>query len=229
MTEAEWLDCTDPDKMLWFPLLRNKISDRKLRLFACACCRRIGNLLTDDRSQAAIEVAELYADGLATLEDLCAARENAKHAVTSPVIIGGTPLGTTVHFSPGSVALSVAATEHFSPRGTAIFAAMFVEEVAGNTASYYRERQEQAGIFRDLIGNPFRHVTLDPAIFQWKDRTIPKLAEGIYDERTFDRLPILADALEDAGCTDADILAHCRGPGPHVRGCWVVDLLLGKN
>jgi hypothetical protein len=89
-------------------------------------------------------------------------------------------------------------------------------------------RSRQAELLRDLFGNPFRPLNLDPSWLSWRDGTIPKLAEAIYDERAFDRLPILADALEDAGCTNEDILTHCRQPGEHVRGCWVVDLLLGK-
>jgi len=88
---------------------------------------------------------------------------------------------------------------------------------------------EQAVLLRDIIGNPFRSFAVDSSWLSWRDSTIPKLAQAIYDERAFDLLPILADALEDAGCDNADILNHCRQPGEHVRGCWVVDLLLGKE
>ncbi len=84
----------------------------------------------------------------------------------------------------------------------------------------------QAHIFRDIFGNPFRPVAFDPT---WRSSTAVDLARAIYDDRAFDRLPILADALQDAGCEDAAILGHCRGDGPHVRGCWVVDLVLGKE
>ena len=91
------------------------------------------------------------------------------------------------------------------------------------------ERDRQVSLVRDLFGNALRPITHDPAWSVWNDRTVVRLAESIYTERAFDRLPILADALEDAGCTDAAVLEHCRGPGPHVRGCWVVDLLLGKE
>ena len=87
------------------------------------------------------------------------------------------------------------------------------------------EVKEQTAVIRDIFGNPFRPVTLEPA---WRTATVTSLAQTIYDERAFDRLPILADALEDAGCTNADILGHSRGGGEHVRGCWVVDLVLGK-
>src|SRR5207249_5635173 len=89
----------------------------------------------------------------------------------------------------------------------------------------------QAGCLRDILGPlPFRPLPrLAASALAWNDACTVKVARAIYEERAFDRLPILADALEDAGCDNADILAHCRGPGPHVRGCWVVDLLLGKR
>ncbi|MBY0459710.1 MAG: hypothetical protein K2V38_20515 [Gemmataceae bacterium] len=80
---------------------------------------------------------------------------------------------------------------------------------------------------RDIFGNPFRPVALDPA---WLTSDVLALARGIYDERAFDRMPILADALQDAGCNHDDILAHCRDANQvHVRGCWVIDLVLGKS
>jgi hypothetical protein len=91
-----------------------------------------------------------------------------------------------------------------------------------------RERLSQAALLCDVFGNPFRPVDSDCDWLTWNDGTIPKLAGAIYDDRRFDELPILADALEEAGCDSADILGHLRGPGPHVRGCWAVDLLLGK-
>jgi hypothetical protein len=81
-------------------------------------------------------------------------------------------------------------------------------------------------LLRDIFGNPFRPVSVEPS---WLTSTVVALAEGIYQERAFDRLPILADALMDAGCDNADVLGHCRGDGPHVRGCWVVDMLTGRT
>ncbi|MCE9565688.1 MAG: hypothetical protein K8U57_27000 [Planctomycetes bacterium] len=81
-------------------------------------------------------------------------------------------------------------------------------------------------LLRDIYGNPFHPVVIEPS---WLTSTVIVLAEGIYADRAFDRMPILADALQDAGCNSNDILAHCREPnGVHVRGCWVVDLVLGK-
>jgi hypothetical protein len=90
-------------------------------------------------------------------------------------------------------------------------------------------KSQRTALLRDIFGNPFRPVALDPAWLAWNDGAVQKMAQVIYDARRFSALPILADALEDAGSDNADILAHCRGGGEHVRGCWVVDLLLGKT
>lgn len=88
----------------------------------------------------------------------------------------------------------------------------------------YRERQA-----RCFCGNHFGPAPVEPAWLAWNDGIVVKMAQGIYDDRAFDRQPVLTDALEEAGCDDADILAHCRQPGEHVRGCWVLDLFLGKG
>ena len=87
-------------------------------------------------------------------------------------------------------------------------------------------KEYQVQVIQEVLGNPFRRVAIDPA---WRTSTVVALARGIYDEKAFDRMPILADALQDAGCDSDDVLSHCRGGGPHVRGCWVVDLVLGKE
>lgn len=92
--------------------------------------------------------------------------------------------------------------------------------------AWYSEAIAQCNLVRDLFGNPFRPVSLDAT---WQSPTVISLATAVYDERAFDRMPILADALEDAGCTNTDILNHCRRPAVHARGCWVVDALLGKD
>jgi hypothetical protein len=101
----------------------------------------------------------------------------------------------------------------------------------------YARRHRGCDLLREVFGNPFRPPpTIDPAWLTWNDGTVVRLAQSAYEERhlpagTLDngRLAVLADALEEAGCTDADILGHLRGPGPHVRGCWPVDLCLGKS
>ena len=94
---------------------------------------------------------------------------------------------------------------------------------------FIRRRTGQAHSLRCLFGNPFRPVALHPLWVARSDSRASKLAADIYSDRAFGLMPMLADVLEDAGCTDADILAHCRGPGPHVLGCWVVDLLTGRE
>jgi hypothetical protein len=88
------------------------------------------------------------------------------------------------------------------------------------------EQKVQAALLRDIFGNPFRPVTFSP---QWLTPTVVAIAREMYDSRDFSAMPILADALQDAGCDSDDILNHCRGEGPHVRACWVVDLVLGKG
>jgi hypothetical protein len=96
-------------------------------------------------------------------------------------------------------------------------------------AAHAAEQAAQCLLLRDIMGNPFCPVTLDPSWLRWNDGCVPKIAQAIYDERRFSDLPILADALEDAGCDNEDLLEHCRRPGEHVRGCWMVDAILGKG
>jgi hypothetical protein len=93
-------------------------------------------------------------------------------------------------------------------------------------ALIHSERRSQADLVRDIFGNPFRKVKFSPS---WRTDTAMSLARAMYESRDFSAMPILADALQDAGCDNDDILVHCRGPGPHVRGCWVVDLVLEKE
>jgi len=99
-------------------------------------------------------------------------------------------------------------------------------DIVANALVRLKTEWESCHQIRDIFGNPFRPVAFDPA---WQSETVVALATGIYAERAFERMPILADALEEAGCDNTDILNHCRGDGPHVRGCWVVDLVLGKS
>jgi hypothetical protein len=97
------------------------------------------------------------------------------------------------------------------------------------TMRHQGERTAQAGLIHEIAGNPFRQVSINPDRLYRDDGLTTKLAQALYDDKAFDQLPVLADALEEAGCRDLAILSHLRGPGPHVRGCWVVDLILGKQ
>jgi hypothetical protein len=101
-----------------------------------------------------------------------------------------------------------------------------VERARMRLAILAEEELAQSQLIRCIFGNPFRPVAFAP---EWRTPTAVALADAIYADRAFDRLPVLADALEEAGCDNLEVLAHCRGPGPHARGCWVVDLILGKS
>ncbi len=229
MTEAEWLACEDPRRMLEF--LRGKASDRKLRLLAVACCRSIWQLLTDERSRKAVELAERSADHHVdpkTLDSVSAEAEEAfEDAITNDEADAADRTG------PGpdqlAAACSAASYASNSPVVRDSDCREVMEAAAEAAFDCAAERAAQARIMRDIFGNPFRPNTPDPCWFAWNGGTVADLARAIYADRAFDRLPILADAVEDAGCTDRTILDHCRSGGPHVRGCWVIDLLLGKE
>jgi hypothetical protein len=216
VNEAEWNACTDPDALLGF--LRERISRRKVRLFAVACCRRIWHLLEDDRSRHAVLTSERYADGLVRRKELAESRKGALAIVADSV-------GTPAAFAATSAARPVVA-----PAWVALLARHAVAGGEGVPRGPDKERTAQAVILRDVIGNPFRPAPAVPATLLTRNGgCLVSLAQSLYEERRFEDLPVLADALEEAGCTDPDILSHLRGPGPHVRGCWVLDILLGKS
>jgi hypothetical protein len=246
LTEAQWRSSGDPRRLLDF--LRGKISNRQLNLFGVACCRRAWNLLAPP-SQAAIEATERFVDGQLSEDDLHAvgqaainiqvglmAREmeltdaessgspdeqepaviNRLSAAAAAVTYGmcSSPLiGTYTADAPMDCRGMMALVTH---------AALAVTGNATDPAEYSR----QCDFLRDIVGNPFHPVTLDPS---WQTSTVLPLAQAIYAEKTFDQMPSLADALEKAGYSNADLLGHCRGPGPHVRGCRVLDLLLAGH
>jgi hypothetical protein len=221
MTEADWLACSDPQKMLEF--LRGRASDRKLRLFACVLARGVWHLLRSERCRKAVLVAEAFADGMASRKMLMAGG-NAAQQFAGPYI-------AYERMEQFAAALATARATAYAQSGSY---AAYQAARTGRTAGVSPEGQ--CAYLRDLFANPFRSIALDPAWPTWHGGSIPQLAQAIYEDRDLpsghldhNRLAVLADALEDAGCTDQDILSHCRGPGPHVRGCWVIDLLLGKE
>ena len=278
MTEKEWLVSNDPARMLqWVTRGRGGytpgkgISDRKLRLFACACVRQVWSIVTE-RSRNAVEVAERYADGMATLQELMTAHDRA----SKPALDGSFEAELAWKASQqhaGALSANNALPRWFS--------------VSTKLASL------QATLLRTIVGNPWRPVTLPEGRKEcswcggagtrrvvrttmtclpcdgrgwfattcpwltWKDGTIPKMTQVIYDERMWDQMPMLADALEESGCRDEVILRWCRGQewcwlctadelrssacpechcsgwiprhGPSVRGDWVLDLLTGRE
>jgi len=213
MTESEWAVCQEPPKMLEALRASGKASFRKVRLFSVACCRRVWPWLTDTRSRQAVEVAERFAelDGLnpdpvKRMRLMPEVRKAWEAAGANWQLVVGEPFRWATEFSEWAI-----------PKAT----------------QPAQERQAQAALLRDIFGPlPFRDVVLDPV---WLTATVHSLAIASYQERqlpsgTLDqlRLGVLADALEDAGAA-GEIVAHLRGPGPHVRGCFAVDLILGKE
>jgi hypothetical protein len=224
MNEHQWLKCVAPQQMLLFAGAKRGVNGRKLRLFECACCRRIWHLLADERSRHAVETAERYSDGQANEQDLGDAVTAARN------IVSQTDSYSNYHAKSAAAAAATPDLRDLMLAG-GIAAAKAIAfhrslhtQYDGHVAQ--AEWDAQARLVRDIFGNPFRPVTINPA---WRTSNVSALAQAIYADRAFDRLPILADALEDTGCDNADILNHCRQPGEHVRGCWVVDLVLGKE
>jgi hypothetical protein len=237
MNEREWLKCTETYKMLEF-LSRNG-SGRKLRLFACGVCRqRAWHLLVDKRSRKAIEVAERYAEGMANQTLLRAAWLRARAAAQAVGRGSGVRGSIKVAQRAAAAAAVVAHRSHQRTRHAAgwVFSTVWYGEGLNDESRRTAERSAHLVLLRCVFGNPFRPVTLDRAWLRWNGGTIPKLAQAIYDERSLPegalnptRLAILADALEEAGCTHTEMLSHCRDSGAHVRGCWVVDAILRKH
>ncbi len=233
MTEAKWLTCTDPDRMLDF--LLDRTSERKYRLFACACVRRHADLLQDyEWCEKALQAAEALCDGrlsqaqfkrAASKFDAAAEEED----LDEPADTVSTALWHVMNACQPIEGSAWAKSK--SAAGCMANAGADRKRDAGSRkwrADLRAEREIQAQLIRCLV-NPFHPVTLTPSA------AVAELAQAAYLERLPSgeldpaRLAVLADALEEAGCTQAAILNHLRGPGPHARGCWAVDLLLGKE
>jgi hypothetical protein len=230
--EAAWRNQTRLFEMM--PLLEGVISDRKRRLFAVACCRRFASLCPDARIAFALDVAERYADGQATDEERLLAEQGV---ILAHIDLRESRLATEplVCWSRQAELLTQAAS-------------LVVAEgiyYAGDAADYGRlaliasgrgwraeEEEEiaQCGLLREVVGpTPAGRPAFNPAWRVADDHAAEQVARWIYEARAFEDLPILADALEEAGCCDAAILDHCRQGGDHVRGCWVVDAVLDRE
>jgi hypothetical protein len=249
MTEAEWLTCSDPDRMLEH--LGGNASERKLRLLCSACCRRHWHLLEAARLREAVDALERFVDGemdegsfraaasdthpyLVYRDEFCSGQPRQEilwsaYAITQAVYGCLVRLGEWVHPRPPMEDTSKT-LEFFA----------YAAGAAGKTSPPLfpsgEERAAQADLIRELFGDTRRPASLPSAYLSWSDSISVKLAVAIYEDRalpegTLDssRLPILADALEEAGCEDEQLLTHLRSPGPHVRGCWALDLILGKE
>jgi hypothetical protein len=254
MTEAEWLARDNPAAMLEFLQAKpgpwwlvpcvcclTACAQRpglcpayRLRLFACACGRRQLPTVADPSCPRAVEAAEQHADGyLGEMAAGAAAEFDLRRRSRFPK-----------HETPDDWAWNAAycalhrrwmsRCDDMGARERWHLAWAVIRDAA--TSGGAAEAPVLAALLRDVFGNPFASVSIDPAWRSWRSGTVVRLAGAAYDDRllpagTLDpgRLAVLADALEDAGSTDADLLNHLRGPGPHVRGCWAVDLLLGRG
>jgi len=239
MTDAEWADCDDPKALLGD--LPSTLPRRKILLFAVACCRRLGTAVTGPELQRLLASAEAFADGDAD-EDHYAEELHLARVIHS---IGNNALKGRNHRDRAPLAaielLAAVGGQRIGLNPVGIRLSRTLEEVLlqlahqgkqGNTLSAYgdargREERYLAVVLRDVVGP--RGGAADVPALARDDRTVVGLLAGVVADAAYDRLPILADALEDAGCADAELVRHLRGPEPHVRGCWAVDVLRGRG
>jgi hypothetical protein len=249
MTESEWLTSESPQKMRAHMEKGGGVSERKLRLFACACCRRVERWFVDPCQHVAVDVLEKFADGLVTRVELAVSCQAAGtidegHALLSDEQVERNQDALDASYHAAQAVSQATCTD---PPGdteptyfhriydtimhivdAAGFAAVAFDEQGGRSLSAQAaERKNLADLLRCVIGSPFRSVDFNP---EWRTDTAVYLAKGMYESRDFSTMPILADALQDAGCNSDDVLDHCRDKKQtHVRGCWVVDLVLERS
>jgi hypothetical protein len=221
MTETEWLACEDPDHLLrWLQKSRrHRPTRRKLGLFACACARRLGNQAGDERTVTGLNLAERMAEGTASPEEF--------RSFLRGNLLGDTG-GKFTHVAVWAIRVLDTSQNWSSPEGAARSVAGYAAQGLGAS-----EPAEQCRLLREVVGNPYRPVAVKPA---WRSPVVLPLARAAYEERRLPaglldsvRLAVLADAVEEAGCTDGDLLGHLRGAGPHVPGCFALDAVLGKS
>jgi hypothetical protein len=240
MTEQDWLESRSPKAML--NSLPDKGFDRKYLLFACACARRVWHLLEDDRPRRVIQITEEFADGKIDQKTLrsawCAARSYAERQEKQGLWISAFAAHAAHHAAPGwkadfpeyqaqacAVAASFTAAETVA--GAARGGAMDAEGNERVLRAKADEQEAQAKLVRDVFRSPFRSPScVEPAC---RTEAVKRLAQDIYEVRSFDRLGELADALEQAGCQNDEVLSHLRSNGPHERGCWALDVVLEKT
>jgi hypothetical protein len=215
MIERQWLACTDPDLMM--NLWQGKTTERKLRLFACACARQVWHLLEEDSAARAVLPAEQIAEGLVPAREApvlrpirtaVGVREDSARAAARCVVAQACARKPDAELA----ALNAAAAAQFAaPHGE-------------RKAAWQTARRRQCDLIRDLCPDPARPIVVDRSWLTWSDGLVAKLAQDIRAGQRLAEVPVLGDALEEAGCSDEALLAHCRGP-LHVRGCWLLDLL----
>ena len=240
MTESEWLACqTRP--MAMFRYIQRKTTTRKLQLIGCAVCRILQEHLSDARLQDAIFALEQFADGTITEEDFVQVRSEIWHIVPEnpPVLSHGYVEKAADHavscvINPDVQSGIARAIEFVTTSVT------WTTEKGSWKRVNDQMRNKISTVLHEVIGNPFQKWSrtapwAEGGLIQPDGRTVALtdtvcgLAETIHQLQAFDRLPILADALEEAGITDVALLAHCRSEQPHIRGCWALDVVRGKT
>jgi hypothetical protein len=220
--EETWLKSTTPSSLL--RTLKGKRMPRRRRLFAVACCRRFLKEMADQESRQAVEVAERFADGAASREEL----EDAYRASERLLQLRECQLPPPEQGEQWDVwRLAHAAHLSCAPKRMERASAVILKRVSSaGKAQRKKEATVHANLIRDIFGNPFRPLPpVAPGWLEWNGGTVVRLAGAIYEDRAFERLPILADALEEAGCDRPELLEHFRHEGPHARGCWALDLV----
>lgn len=223
MTEAEWLTATRPLAMLGFLVderQRGRHPDHAFLLFACAGMRRVWDRLRKREFREAVEVAERFALGQTDRRRLDRARKAAEEACQQAY------LEAYGYAEDPSLQCAFIARDLAGPSGSAA-AWSFCQGLVA--AMKLLPSSEAADLLREVFGNPFRSPRLPEHWRVWNEGTIARLARHVREEGRFDEMPVLGDALEEAGCVDDQILAHCRSTAPHVAGCWVLRLLLAED
>jgi hypothetical protein len=248
MTEADWNAVADLMWMLEFLASSDRASQRRCRLFACACVRRIWSLLPGEDCRNAIAVAESFADRGADVESLSQALAGMNFsrrlrgytasartatwyaAFDSEAAAGINPVYSSVIHLPNDWYRASRTAGH-ALHAVIWKAARDAQRDAKKAAEPMRrakeaEYQAQIALLRCIFGSPFQGVAFDPDCRLWNGGAAVVLARAMYESRDFRQAPLLADMLEDSGATDVQLLEHLRGPGPHSRGCFAVDLVI---
>lgn len=213
-TAGEWDAGIHPYDMIYHPRCRD---DRKRRLLCCAATRRVVDSAASIQLQRGIEFAEAWADGEFERPAWLAVRKDVRR-------IRNQTDRSQPRYRIASIVYSLLEREFMSYK-------MALEECQWATPENndIDESTHQCQLAKEIFPNPYAEIVFDAAWLKWNDGTVSKLAHAIYDDRHFEDLPVLGDALEEAGCSDPLILNHCRSETEHVRGCWVVDLMTGRD
>jgi hypothetical protein len=267
MTEDDWLNAADPFDLWAFVRDRarfhRQLADhpkqnynrRLLYLLGAAACRRVASLFLDPCCHRVVEVAEEFAEGAATLDELTEAHDDVDHlrcTEAADLFVAGNAAALEAAFwlSPDQdkvirtleyVVDAAGYVQAVAARALPVRATLKAGRAVWQHPAFLQGKEEEeralCDLIRDVLGNLFRpSPPIDPSVLTWNGGIVPRLAVSAYEGRLLpsgqlepNRLAVLADALEEAGCTEAGILEHLRGPGPHARGCHVLDLLAGKG